>query len=476
MTYYELLEISENASEEVIHMAYKALVKKYHPDVYIGDKSFAEEKMKAINEAYSVLSDSDKRSAYDSFLKSKKTEQNSSEQEEQPKAQTRKQPEKVKKGGFKKWILLVGALFIGVLLILPLTAISDIETVKDSVVMIKALDANDNVIATGSGFCAFGEDYIVTNYHVIEGASKLDFVSDDGMKHTISDVLIFSKDTDLAILKSMTELKPIPIGNADKLNAGDKVTAIGSPEEVLNTVSTGIVSNADDDYEIRTTAPISPGSSGGVLLNEKNKVIGITYVSYDSDKAQNINYAINVYYLKHLYDCLKKDNFELITKDNVDDYRTKLEDDETAELIYYGVDSVETLGLLTEEKFEDTLIYTDVVGQKYDLNGVGDCVIVRTITIEDEYWADLIFTSMKKEGFYEENGFNKVFQEKDVIRIMDENGAEQGGGIGRIVTPGMYVDEVDEWCFDSRRKVGDMAMIENEYGYTLCYISFIYEG
>ena len=49
--------------------------KKYHPDVYIGDKSFAEEKMKAINEAYSVLSDSDKRSAYDSFLKSKKTEQ-----------------------------------------------------------------------------------------------------------------------------------------------------------------------------------------------------------------------------------------------------------------------------------------------------------------------------------------------------------------------------------------------------------------
>ena len=46
MTYYELLEISENASDDVVHMAYKALVKKYHPDVYIGDKNFAEEKMK----------------------------------------------------------------------------------------------------------------------------------------------------------------------------------------------------------------------------------------------------------------------------------------------------------------------------------------------------------------------------------------------------------------------------------------------
>ena len=64
MNYYELLEISENASEEVIHMAYKALVKKYHPDVYAGDKSFAEEKMKAINEAYSVLSDLTKRLAF----------------------------------------------------------------------------------------------------------------------------------------------------------------------------------------------------------------------------------------------------------------------------------------------------------------------------------------------------------------------------------------------------------------------------
>ena len=54
MTYYDILEVSEKASQEVIRMAYKALCKKYHPDLYQGDKSFAEEQMKKINEAYEI--------------------------------------------------------------------------------------------------------------------------------------------------------------------------------------------------------------------------------------------------------------------------------------------------------------------------------------------------------------------------------------------------------------------------------------
>ena len=55
MTYYEVLEVSENASEEVIRMAYKALCRKYHPDVYKGDEKFANEMMSLINEAYNFL-------------------------------------------------------------------------------------------------------------------------------------------------------------------------------------------------------------------------------------------------------------------------------------------------------------------------------------------------------------------------------------------------------------------------------------
>lgn len=65
MNYYELLEISPNASDEVIKMAYKALVKKYHPDSYKGDLNEAQRIMAEINQAYEVLSDREKRTDYD---------------------------------------------------------------------------------------------------------------------------------------------------------------------------------------------------------------------------------------------------------------------------------------------------------------------------------------------------------------------------------------------------------------------------
>ena len=56
MTYYEILEVTENASEDTIKAAYRALAKKYHPDTFVGNKLFAESKMQEINQAYYVLS------------------------------------------------------------------------------------------------------------------------------------------------------------------------------------------------------------------------------------------------------------------------------------------------------------------------------------------------------------------------------------------------------------------------------------
>lgn len=66
--YYDWLEISKNASPEVVEKAYKALVKKYHPDLYEGNKQEAEDILKQINEAYDVLSDMNKRAQYDATL------------------------------------------------------------------------------------------------------------------------------------------------------------------------------------------------------------------------------------------------------------------------------------------------------------------------------------------------------------------------------------------------------------------------
>ena len=68
MNYYEVLEISPKASQEVVKMAYKALAKKFHPDIFNGDKDYAENKMKELNEAYEVISNIQKRKEFDQFI------------------------------------------------------------------------------------------------------------------------------------------------------------------------------------------------------------------------------------------------------------------------------------------------------------------------------------------------------------------------------------------------------------------------
>lgn len=87
-TYYDILEISENASDEIVRSAYKALAKKYHPDVYSGSKEEATRRMAEINEAYSVLSDLTKRREYDFLLDRQKnqTEENQTEKSSDPSA------------------------------------------------------------------------------------------------------------------------------------------------------------------------------------------------------------------------------------------------------------------------------------------------------------------------------------------------------------------------------------------------------
>jgi hypothetical protein len=91
VNYYDILEISPTASDEVIHSAYKALVKKYHPDVYEGDSEFAHRQMLKINEAYEVLSDAEKRRQYDMQLHSEHQQQSVTE-EEPPEPEYHSQP------------------------------------------------------------------------------------------------------------------------------------------------------------------------------------------------------------------------------------------------------------------------------------------------------------------------------------------------------------------------------------------------
>ena len=106
-----------------------------------------------------------------------------------------------------------------------------------------------------------------------------------------------------------------------------------------------------------------------------------------------------------------------------------------------------------------------MVGRFYSMEGYNPGVLVRTISIEDKFTAEYIFAKMESADFAEE----------EIIKIMDNYGKEQGGGRGHLIERGMFVEEVDEWCFSTDRVEGDVAIIENAYGYSICYLSKMFK-
>lgn len=307
MTYYEILEVTENASEDVIKMAYIALVKKYHPDVFTGNPQIAEEKMKQINTAYIVLTNVENRAIYDQLLHNKRVQCNNTVTQENT------QPPNKKTAKIAPAILavLIVTLVCALIILTHFGGTMGIEKVKDSVVMVEVYDVSGNLLATGSGFCAYEENWIITNFHVVEGAKSIKVVTDSHQKYSVNNIVFFNRRNDIAVLSINGHLKPLKLGNSTKLKIKDKITTIGSPKGELNTVSEGIISSIDDKTHIRISAPISHGSSGGVLLNHKNEVIGITSAGYDD--AQNLNFAINISLLKNLFTKYTSDNTLSIT-------------------------------------------------------------------------------------------------------------------------------------------------------------------
>ena len=163
----------------------------------------------------------------------------------------------------------------------------------------------EDYYATGSGFVALNSSTLITNYHVIDGAEWVLALDDYDKAYELKYVLCADEDFDIAILEfeESTSLKPLELYPDNDLKRGSPVVAIGSPKGLKNTVSSGIVSSVFEEDGIpfiQTTAPISPGSSGGALFNDDGKVIGVTSSGYktkdeygEDTAAQNINFAIN---------------------------------------------------------------------------------------------------------------------------------------------------------------------------------------
>jgi S1-C subfamily serine protease len=147
--------------------------------------------------------------------------------------------------------------------------------------------------AQGSGFVIDTDGHIVTNEHVVEGASDIEIDFPSGQK-AFATLIGTDPDSDLAVLKvdvPADVLTPLPLGDSDSIRVGDAVVAIGNPFGLSGTMTTGVVSAVGRTLEsehaapggqpftagdiIQTDAAINPGNSGGPLINASGEVIGV---------------------------------------------------------------------------------------------------------------------------------------------------------------------------------------------------------
>ncbi|HET9154411.1 MAG TPA: trypsin-like peptidase domain-containing protein [Solirubrobacterales bacterium] len=149
-------------------------------------------------------------------------------------------------------------------------------------------EAESGGTATGSGFVIDGEGHILTNNHVIEGASKVEVKLGESEKEYEAEVVGADPGTDIALLKveaPSKELHPLTLGHSSEVEVGDPVVAIGNPFGLDRTVTSGIVSALQRQIQapngfsinhvIQTDAAINPGNSGGPLIDSGGEVIGI---------------------------------------------------------------------------------------------------------------------------------------------------------------------------------------------------------
>lgn len=197
------------------------------------------------------------------------------------------------------------------------------EHVSPGIVAIQATTQNGGSL--GSGFVFDDQGHVVTNYHVVEGASQVEVDFMSGYK-TFGTVIGTDLDSDLAVIKidaPPDELHPLPLGDSSDLRVGQTVVAIGNPFGLSGTMTVGIVSalgrTLDSAHStpdgtffaagdiIQTDAAINPGNSGGPLINLNGEVIGVnrairTTAFTESGEPVNsgIGFAVSVNIIKRV--------------------------------------------------------------------------------------------------------------------------------------------------------------------------------
>ena len=190
------------------------------------------------------------------------------------------------------------------------------ESVSPAVVYITTLTQRRNIFTgvstevprgTGSGFVWDDAGHIVTNLHVLQGATAAQVVLYDQLNHR-AELVGFSRGHDLAVLRidaPTDSLQPVAIGRSDDLQVGQNIFAIGNPFGLNATLTTGIVSALGREIAavdggaienaIQTDAAINPGNSGGPLLDSSGRLIGVNTAIYSpSGASAGIGFAVPV--------------------------------------------------------------------------------------------------------------------------------------------------------------------------------------
>lgn len=199
------------------------------------------------------------------------------------------------------------------------------ESAGNSVVEIKTETVTNNnrlqqavSEGAGSGVIVTGDGYVVTNNHVIDGASKITVILKSGESHQAT-LVGTDSSSDVALLKiEASNLQPAVMGDSSKLSVGETVVAIGNPlGELGGTVTDGIISALNREITIdgdtmnllQTNAAINPGNSGGGLFNEYGELVGIVDAKSTGTGVEGLGFAIPINDVKTVVESLSQNGY-----------------------------------------------------------------------------------------------------------------------------------------------------------------------
>jgi len=199
---------------------------------------------------------------------------------------------------------------ISVVILVALTAASWAATTEEivakcspSVVFVKLLDLQGNQVASGSGFVV-GPELVATCYHVVAGGASAQVKTADSILYPVAAAVAADRGRDLALLRvtNLVGVAALELTDSVAVKAGQRVIAIGSPLGLEGSISEGVVSGLRelDRYGevLQVSAPVSPGSSGGPLVDEEGGVVGVC--AFTRLGGQNLNFGIPANALKDL--------------------------------------------------------------------------------------------------------------------------------------------------------------------------------